>query len=513
MKYSINQKFKFFLPKKIFLTVFLGGFCTLAFSQKTQRIDSLFSQLAQRNFFNGNVLLTEKGQTLYQKSFGYADIQNKRLNSDSSVFSLASVSKVFTSLAVLQLRDKGKLQLDDTFTTYFPDFPYAAITIRHLLSHTSGIPDYPVLFAADVKSNPNKVFTNQDIIPRLKTWNKPLVFKANEAWQYSNTNYCLLALLVEKLTKMSFQQYVHQFVFTPAQMKSTHFQLDWKHPSSKNRVSDQEYPFFFSNAVQKVDSAGKFRMRLYNYSGFVGQGNVMTTTIDMKRFDEALYTGKLLKNSTLKEALSPAIFHNGETPQTAMAGRKASYGLGWYVLADTTSGKIVGHTGGVPGALSLFVRNVSKKQTLILFDNAFNIGVYNAGFNALNLLNGRPVVPRKEPVTQIYGSTLVEQGVDEAFCILQKYLTDVVNYRLDEDEMNELGIQLLYENHEKLALEVLRMCTLLFPKSFNVYDSYGEALRKVGKKEAAIWMYQKSVELNPQNEAGIKALVEMRKEN
>lgn len=490
--------------------VFLLNCCQYGFAQKAEKVDSLFSQLYQRSFFNGNVLLTENGQIIYQKSFGYADMQSKRMNYDSSVFSIASVSKVFTSVAILQLRDKGKLKLDDTFITYFPDFPYADITIKHLLSHTTGIPDYQPLFMAEVRNNPNKIFTNQDIIPRLKNWNKPLAFKVNEGWQYSNTNYCLLALLVENLSKMGFQQYLQKFVFASAQMKNTHFQMDWKHSSSKNRVSDQEYPLFFSKTVQKVDSAGKFRMRLYNFSGFVGQGNIMTTSLDMKRFDEALYAGKLLKVSTLEEAFKPAKLNNGENNQTALAGRKASYGLGWYVLADTTSGKIVGHTGGVPGALSLFVRNISKKQTLILFDNAFNIGANNAGFNALNILNGRAIVPRKEPFTQIYGSALVEKGVDEAFCLLQKYLSDA-NYRLDEDEMNELGIQLLYENREKLSLEVLRMNTLLFPKSFNVYDSYGEALRKVGKNQEAIWMYQKSVELNPQNEGGIKALAELMK--
>ena len=490
----------------------------LSFKSFTQgipeRLDSFFTSLCNYHEINGNVLVTDRGNIIYKKSFGFADFEKKIPNNDSSEFTLASVSKIFTSTAILQLRDKGKLKLDDPIKKHFPDFPFHDITIRNLLSHTSGLPDYGI-YEDKIKKNPDKIFSNKDLIPSLKLWHAGLNFKPGEKWQYSNTNFCLLALLVEKLSGLEFQKYLQKNIFIPAKMYNTYFQTDSGHIENINRTNNYEHPFLYSFKFQNVDSLSQYRWRLYNARGFVGQGNIITTVEDLLKFDDALYLGKILKPSTLEEAFTPTKLNNGENNNADIGIGKASYGLGWFIFKDTSAGKIVWHTGGQPGGLSIFLRNITKKQTVIMFDNAFHKSLYANGVNAMAILDNKPVTIKKISLIQNYGSILTDKGTDVAFCKLQELQADSTHYYLSEDDMNELGLRLLYEasfnGHNELALEVLKLNILLFPKSFNTYDSYGEALARTGKKEEAIFMYKKSIEINPGSEGGKKALEELRK--
>ncbi len=504
------------IKKAFFLAaIFFAGFSlSISAQDVTNKLDSFFNSLDNYKQINGSVLIAEKGNIVYEKYFGFADLQDKIKNNDSTEFSLASISKVFTSTAILQLKERGKLKLDDALIKYFPCFPYPGITIRNLLSHTSGLPDYE-LYEKQINENPDKIFTIKDVIPSLKMWKQPLNPAPGTKWKYSNTNFCLLALLVEKLSGLSFQKYVQQHIFIPSKMYHTFFQNDMNAVRNKNAAINYDHPFLYTSAYRDVDNINQFRWRLYNASGFVGQGNIETTGNDLLKFDEALYSGKLLKPATLQEAFTPTKLNNGENANADIGIGKASYGLGWFIFNDTTNGKIVWHTGGQPGALSIFLRNITKKQTVIMFDNEFHKSLYANAVNAMHILNGEPIITKKVSLVQDYGSTLAEKGVDAAFCLLQEMRADSAHYYLNEDDMNELGLRLLYEakfdGHDELALEVLKLNTLFFPNSFNTYDSYGEALAKTGKKEEAIFMYKKSLELNPGSEGGKKALEELQK--
>jgi len=501
---------------KFFITTFIFTSCCFQSPAQTvsQRLDSFFNSLNDYKQISGSILIAQNENIITKKYFGFADLQSNIKNSDSTEFALASVSKVFTSTAILQLKEKGKLKLDDAFIKYFPDFPYPDITIRNLLSHTSGLPDYE-LFEKQINENPDKIFTINDVIPSLEIWKQPLNPEPGTKWKYSNTNFCLLALLVEKVSGLSFQKYVQQNIFSPLEMHNTFFLNDIPNIKNRNVAINYDHPFLYSSAYRNVDSMKQYRWRLYNASGFIGQGNIVTTADDLLKFDEALYSGKLLKSSTLKEAFTPTKLNNGENTNADIGIGKASYGLGWFIFNDTTNGKIVWHTGGQPGALSIFLRNISKKQTVIMFDNNFHKSLYANAVNAMAVLNSEPIITKKVSLAQDYGSALTEKGSDAAFCTLQKMQADSAHYYLSEDDMNELGLRLLYEakfeGHNELALEVLKLNTLFFPHSFNTYDSYGEALARTGKKEEAIFMYKKSLELNPKSEGGKKALEELQK--
>lgn len=201
----------------------------------------------------------------------------------------------------------------------------------------------------------------------------------------------------------------------------------------------------YSSNYEKVDNLNKYRWRLYNVIGFVGQGNIITTTEDLLKFDNSLYSGNLLKPTTLTEAFTPTTLKNGMNTNANAGMGKVSYGLGWFLSSDTSFGKILWHTGGQPGGLSIFLRNITKKQTVIMFNNAFHKNLYHEGVNVMSILNNNRVVIYKKSLVKDYGSTLVKKGIDAEFCKFQELKADSVHYYLSEDDMNELGLQLLYE--------------------------------------------------------------------
>lgn len=188
---------------------------------ESARIDSLARALFAQHELQGNILVTDKGKPVYEKPFGYADVSKQLPNTSSTSFMLASVSKIFTSVAILQLKEKGKLKLDASVSKYLPDFPYANISIRQLLSHTSGLPDYQI-FEGPNSDEPSRIFSNADFIPAIRNYKAGLLFQPGERWSYSNVGFGLLALIVEKVSGIAFQDYLSRYVFRPANMKHTY---------------------------------------------------------------------------------------------------------------------------------------------------------------------------------------------------------------------------------------------------------------------------------------------------
>lgn len=473
-------------------------------------LGAYFSALAGDKNINGNILVTENGVNVYKGSFGFADFENKKPNTPDTRFQFDSISKTITAVAVLQLKEKGKLKLEDKLTQYLPNFPYPAITIRHLLTHTSGLPSHE-LFEETVTRNPDKVVTNEDIIPELLLRKRPLNFQPGERWSYSNTNFNLLALLVEKLGGLKFEDYLRKYVFRPARMESAYVQTTLINSS---RLPEDayyyDYPYPYSSKVVRIAetfSLPRFKIEYYNLYGLSGGGSVKGTTDDLYKFDKALADGTLLKPETVEEALTPVKLNSGEYATADFGGVfKTWFGLGWFIFQDNSAGKIVGHTGGRYGSQTMFLRNLDKKQVVILLDNAESEGVYRQALSALNILNNRPPMSIQKALVRVYARALLDKGIDFAASRLLELKSDTANYRLREREMNDLGYYLLSAGYSQQALETFKLTILLFPGSWNAYDSYAEGLLRTGKREEAIMMYKKSVELNPDNEGGKQML-------
>ena len=481
----------------------LISFSTYRAQNPSPRLESFFT--TSRHPVNGNVLVAENGKIILERSAGYADAGARAPNNAATRFQLASVTKVFTSTAILQLADRGKLKLDDPLTKYFPDFPFAGISLRHLLSHTSGLPDFQI-FEEPVRQSPEKVFTNADVIPALRSWGKPLPFKPGDAWSYSNVGYCLLALLVEKLSGQRFEEYVRRNIFAAADMSDSYFETELVAASDPKKAKEQRYRLLFHKDLSPV--------QFDKWRGFTGNGGAITTARDLLKFDQALYGGKILRGATLEEAFTPAKLNDGSKAKTTTLD--AYYGLGWFIFEDDGVGKIVWHGGGRPGIVTVFLRNVTKRQTAVVLDNSFNRETYRIGLSALNILSGRAAVTRKSSLVRDFALELVDKGQDAALVKLAELKFDAANYYLDEDEMNDLALQIFYSgpfpDNKGVALELARMNIAFFPNSFNIYDTYGEILAAAGKRELAIVMYKRSIAMNPNNEGGKRALERLLKQ-
>ncbi|KAF2326596.1 serine hydrolase domain-containing protein [Flavobacterium ginsenosidimutans] len=503
----------------IYFMVALASLIMNCYGQsKTDNFKNYFDLISSQH--NGNILVSQNGKTIAQLSSGYSNIPKKQTCNINSSFNLASISKVITSTAVLQLRDKGKFKLDDPLTNYLKEFPFKDVTIRHLLTHTSGLPDLE-LFEELVKHFPDTIITNRNIIPELQKWKHGLYFKPGDEFRYCNTEYNLLALLIEKTSGLKFNTYLEKNIFRKAGMHHTYLSI-YPDFDSKDKLAviphGKEHPGYDSTYTA-ADSIPRYKYLNYNNKGTVGQGGVMSTTTDLLLFDRAFFNGKLLKMTSLQEALTPLTLNNGSTyyqdrMDTLDGEGKMTYGLGWEIFEQPDYGKSVGHGGYKIGLATFYWHNIAKDQVLIGFDNTASSEFGRFLTSSIAILNDKsPLAIRtSKSLVTLYGTALVNRGIDYAASVLNSN-NSKETYYLSEWEMNELGYNLYYmskfKGHEELALETFKLATLLFQDSFNTYDSYAQLLMESGKNEEAVMMYSKSIIMNPDNEQGKQKLAQL----
>lgn len=471
----------------------------------TSELDSYFTSLNQTSQFNGNVLVAKGDKILYEKSFGFADLSSGRKHNQLSSFVIASITKPIVSTALLQLQEQGKLKISDTYQSYFPGFPYPSVTISQLLSHTARLPSSDFYGLLDsLQSGRDTLFTNADVIPALARLNKPLLPASSivgdrSNFAYTNLNYYLVTLLIEKASGLSYSDYIRLKIYKPAGMSQSGFS-DFFFGKGKYITKEYRYSYLYSQVPEQVDTISA-NSKLYKTYNFKGYGDLVSTVRDLYKFDQALRAGKLLSKPLLSTAYSPITYG---TPQSS------GYGLGWSILHDSTHGRVVLHHGGGTGLDAMLIRNIDRGYTVILFDN-FRNPTFNIGMDVLKMLNGEKVKKPRKSITKVYGQAIESKGIAGARKIFGELIKDTLNYELKEDEINLLGYQYLWANRDAEALDALKIYNEYFPLSWNSWDSYGEILLKVGRKDEAIQMYKRSLELNPNNSGGRKVLEQLLK--
>ncbi|MEN9600032.1 MAG: hypothetical protein RL596_2353 [Bacteroidota bacterium] len=342
------------MSKKIFALLLLIILKTTTNAQE-QAIASIVDSFASKESFNGVVLIAEKGKPIYKKVIGYRTFENKAPLKEDDIFELASVSKQFTAMVIMMLQERGKLQFDDSINQYV-SVPYAGITIRHLLTHTSGLPDYQAIM--DQYWDKSKVAGNEDIIAYLHKYHPPSLFAPGEKYNYSNTGYVLLASIAEKASGIDFIQFCNTEIFKKLGMKSTAIRTLAEKAAVKNFAIGHMYVPERSQFI-RADSfpSSNYTIWLGNRKG---PGRISSTAEDLLKWDQALYTEKLVKQITLAEAFSSATLNNG---------KESSYGFGWDISSDKDGNKIVSHNGDNPGYKTQIVRFLNSRRTLIVLCN------------------------------------------------------------------------------------------------------------------------------------------------
>lgn len=344
------------------------------------RLDSLFKQVSAESYFNGTVLVSDHGKVIYQNSKGYSDIANHQLNNGFSRFQLASVSKLFTATAIMQLVEKGKLKLDDSLAKYLQTFPYPNITIRQLLSHTSGLPDFRDVYR--IKSE--HPLNNSDIIPDLVKFGH-LVVPPGTQWNYSSIGYGLLAILVEKISGLSFPSYVKEFICKPSGMTHSYVLDPYQQYQDSLRAIS-----YVPSGGDSLTAGDSVHTELANpFQTIIGPGLMVSSAEDLLLFSEALYKNVILSKETQDEMYAPVKLADGNF---AEFGNAPIYvGLGWFIDMDHSSGTIVSHNGGSRGISTILIRNLQNHQTVIVLENSDNNGILSFGINAMSMINNRPI--------------------------------------------------------------------------------------------------------------------------
>ncbi len=350
--------------KKILLVLFICFFTSYIYAQY-KVIDSLLSSIAD---FSAVVFVAENGNPVYQKAVGFRDFDKNIPLQTTDIFELASISKQFTSMIIMMLKEKGKLSYSDPLEKYI-DLPYKGVTIRHLLTHTSGLPDY--MDVMDTYWDKNKVAGNDDCIAYLKKYSPPVLFQPGEKYTYSNTGYMLLASIAEKAGGKDFTWMSRKWIFKKLKMKNTAIRTPAEKSSLKNYamghilVKERNQPALPAGRYIRADSfpSSDYTIWLGNRKG---PGRISSTTTDLLKWDNTLYTEKLIKQSTLLEAYTPMKLNDQSV---------SNYGFGWSIRQDSVLGKIVEHTGGNPGISNIIIRYLDQKKTIIVLCNNAHIGM------------------------------------------------------------------------------------------------------------------------------------------
>ncbi len=349
-------------------------------NDKTQRLDSVYSAHYDRNEFNGNVLVAEKGKVIFQKSYGIANIEtNEKLNIETS-FELASVSKQFTAMGIVQLQKDGKLSYNDLVSKYVPELNnYKGITIKNLLIHTGGLPDYMRIM--EKNWDKSKIATNQDVIELFEKLKPKIEFEPGKKYSYSNTGYLLLGTIIERVSGKSFEQYLDEKIFTPLKMEKT---FVYQRRFNPKKIDNYALGYIYSDSLKRniiPDDSPEDGNVIY-LDGIVGDGMVNSTIIDLLKWDRALYDNQLVNEEDKK-----LIFASYPTD----SGVETGYGFGWFIRNDSLYGKRVLHTGRWAGYLTIFERHVDTDKTIVQLMNVENKITTSPAKFARKILYDQPI--------------------------------------------------------------------------------------------------------------------------
>jgi CubicO group peptidase (beta-lactamase class C family) len=309
-------------------------------------VDGLYSQVNKNSNPGIALLIAKGGKIIYDKGYGYADLEHKVKITPQTKFRIGSITKQFIASGILKLQEEGKLSVTDKLSKYFPDFPRAGeVSIHQLLTHTSGIHSFTnkETFLADVV----KPITNEKLLDYFK--NDEYDFNPGEQYQYDNSGYFLLGLIIEKITGGNYGDYLKKTFFDPIGMKNTGVY------STRIKLTNE--------ALGYEKSGDSYKRALnWNMDWAGGAGSLYSTTEDLYKWNEAVFNNKVLKPESMKAAFTPVVLNNGSMPPGIQ------YGYGWG-LNEYRGVSSIGHSGGLHGFISQLMRVPKDSLTVVMLTN------------------------------------------------------------------------------------------------------------------------------------------------
>jgi len=354
--------------------------CNICNAQNIDSIRFILDSTYSSSPFYGNILITKNNKILFERSYGNADALNNVPLTKQNSFQVASISKQFTAYGIMLLKNKGLLNYDSFVCKYIQTFPYKNITVRHLLNHTSGLPN----FWDDIRPNMDttKSNGNKNVLEYIIQHQLPLQYEPGTKFKYADIGYDFLANIIENISGLNYQDFMNKNVFKPLKMKNTIAYM----VTDIRRIQNENL------AIGHTLENGKFeyahlqsKYNFVSYLGdFYGDGSVVTTARDLAIWDKELKKCKLMPSQIQSESIIEPTF-NGKIIY-ARTNPNVGYGFGWFIK-NTPSGKMVYHSGGHPGNSHVLYRLLDKDITFIFLSNAETANLKHLRNRILHLLN------------------------------------------------------------------------------------------------------------------------------
>ena len=457
---------------------------------KAAEVEALITQYHTQAHFNGSALIATNGKVIYKGGAGMANMEWDIPNRADTKHRLGSITKQFTAMLILQLVAEGAIELEKPITTYLPDYPAATggrITIHHLLTHTSGIPNYTAFpdFFAEQSRDP---YTPTEFVQEFA--DKELDFTPGEKFNYSNSGYFLLGVLLEELSGKSYEELLREKIFAPLRMEDTGY--DNHQAILKKRATGYEREGMGYSTAAYLDMSIPY-----------AAGSMYSTVEDLLIWDQALYTDKLLPEELMERYFQPATEAFGDS----------HYAYGWMIGEENIGNTeeqlaTISHGGGINGFNTYISRATEDRSLVVLLNNTGGAPLGEMTQAIRGILYDQPYDLPKKSVAMAVKGKLQAEGIEAGIAQYQAVKDDEA-YQLTEDEMNALGYELMRDGRLEEALAIFELNVAEFPDAFNVHDSYAEVLMKLGQTDASIAAYKKSVSLNPANQNGLDMLAKL----
>lgn len=432
--------------------------------KEIQKIDSLMTISYQRDLFNGNVLVVKNKKILYQKSFGFTDETKRAALNDRSIFNIGSIAKEFNAVAIMMLVERGLISLDDPLSKFDLGLPKWAekVTVRHLINYASGLPRIDLL----VPKNDKQAW---EILRRTDT----LLFEPGKSYKYDNSNVFLQRRVIEKVTGITFQEFVRKNIIKPLGMSNSVFD-----PAAglKNRTSCYDQDNIRCPEMQFIS------------------GWLWVDIDDLYKWVEAMNTDRLISRRSFETLL--------ENPYAPDEGGS----LGRYIEKD----QLQRHNGVSYKFESIFLNDLKNKTTIILLSNNLNI-VWDLGYSIHDLMLGKEYkIPKRSIYLAIRKECLndVNKGIDLYRSL--KMRTEGEYQFENPSELNKLGYELLRFGKINESIAIFKLATEEFPNNANLFDSLGEAYFTNKQYDLALNSYKKAIDLDDKSENAKKMVEKIR---
>jgi CubicO group peptidase (beta-lactamase class C family) len=457
----------------------LGILCCLLVScgaatgakKPAEEMAEVMAEFARLDIFSGTVLVAKGGEVIYADAFGEANKDHGVLNTLETRYNIGSIGKTITGVAIMQLVEQGKVELDAPVSGYLEGFPYGdSITIHHLLSHTSGMFNY--MAHPDYRARMPRLRRIDDWLPLI--YDQELVFETpGERFAYSNSGIVTLGAVIEGVTGMPYEDYIRAKILEPAGMTAT--AINYPEEIVPNRAS----------GYTKSVSGKSYTGAILQVPPASADGGIETTVGDLLAFDRALYGESLLSEESKERMFTPNL---------------EGYAYCWGI-SMAHGRKTIGHGGGAPGVSASFTRYPDDDVTIIVLSNYSGGGSSRQPAKALEAIAfGEKYDPPKLPLGETIYSAL-KDGRIEATVESLDGLVKQGGYRIRGPfDLNNLGYEFLGEDEVEMAIAVFELNLDRFPKDPNCYDSLAEAHLGGGDRERAIELYQKALEVDPEFE-------------